>query len=150
MSWRTKHLPPLRVNLRRNGNSSRKFAKTLIMASSFLCLFVLLVAHGGGGNTGKWRGSKGAFYEGGTRVPAVISYPAQLPQGIARDQAITMADWLPTVAEPCGVTLPKVKLDGQSLMPIIRSADTPTHLWPAAAARRNPTRRASGAASGLP
>jgi arylsulfatase A len=84
-------------------------------------------AHGGGGNTGKWRGSKGSFYEGGIRVPAIISYPPQLPQGVVRDQAITAAGWLPTVAELCDVTLPKVKLDGQSLLPINRSADTPTH-----------------------
>ena len=29
--------------------------------------------------------------------------------------------------ELCGVPLPKVKLDGASLLPIIRSADVPTH-----------------------
>ena len=84
-------------------------------------------AHKGGGNTGKWRGNKGTFYEGGLRVPAIISYPAKLPKGIVRDQAITAADWLPTVAQLCDVDLPKTKLDGQSLLPIIRSAQTPTH-----------------------
>lgn len=84
-------------------------------------------AHGGGGNTGKWRGHKGTLFEGGIRVPAIISYPAALPQEVVRGQAITAADWLPTVAELCGVTLPKVKLDGQSLLPIIRSAHAPTH-----------------------
>lgn len=35
-------------------------------------------ANGGGGNTGKWRGQKSSFLEGGIRVPAVISYPAKL------------------------------------------------------------------------
>jgi arylsulfatase A-like enzyme len=84
-------------------------------------------AHGGGGNTGKWRGHKGTFYEGGLRVPAMISCPARLPKGIVRDQAITAADWLPTIAELCGVPLPEVKLDGRSLLPIIRSADAPSH-----------------------
>jgi arylsulfatase A-like enzyme len=44
-----------------------------------------------------------------------------------RDQAITAADWLPTVAELCHVPLPKARLDGRSLMPIIRSAEAPTH-----------------------
>jgi len=32
-------------------------------------------ANGGGGFTGKWRGAKAGFFEGGIRVPAIISYP---------------------------------------------------------------------------
>jgi len=84
-------------------------------------------ANGGGGNTGKWRGSKGTFFEGGIRVPAIISFPARLPRGAVRNQAITAADWYPTVLELCGVPLPKVKLDGQSLLPLIESAEAPSH-----------------------
>ena len=84
-------------------------------------------AHGGGGNTGKWRGAKGSFYEGGLRVPAIISYPKRLPKGVVRDQAITLADWLPTIAELCDARLPQVTLDGKSLLPIITSADEPSH-----------------------
>jgi len=84
-------------------------------------------ANGGGGNTGKWIGAKGSFLEGGLRVPAIISYPKALPRGAVRDQAITAADWFPTISELCGLPLPKVKLDGQSLMKIIKSADEPTH-----------------------
>jgi arylsulfatase A len=83
--------------------------------------------YGGGGNTGKWRGSKGSFYEGGIRVPAMISWPSKLPMGAVRDQAITAADWLPTIMELCDVPLPEVTLDGKSILPIIRSADAPTH-----------------------
>lgn len=84
-------------------------------------------AHGGGGNTGRWRGHKGTFFEGGLRVPAMISFPSKLPKGQVRDQAITAADFLPTVLELCDVPLPEVKLDGQSLLPIIKSAKTPSH-----------------------
>lgn len=76
-------------------------------------------ANGGGGNTGKWRGNKGTFFEGGIRVPAIISYPKQLPQGVVRDQAITACDWLPTILDLCGIPQPDQKLDGQSLLPII-------------------------------
>ena len=50
--------------------------------------------NGGGGYTGKWRGAKGSFFEGGLRVPAVISYPKELPSGVTRDQAITNMDLL--------------------------------------------------------
>jgi arylsulfatase A-like enzyme len=76
----------------------------------------------GGGNTGKWIGHKGSLLEGGIRVPAIISYPAKLPQGIVRDQAITAMDWMPTILDLCGVALPDVKLDGKSLLPVIQSA----------------------------
>jgi arylsulfatase A-like enzyme len=84
-------------------------------------------ANGGGGNTGKWRGHKGNFYEGGIRTPAIISWPKKLPSGAVRDQAVTGQDWYPTILELCKVPLPEVKLDGQSVVPIIRSAKTATH-----------------------
>ena len=76
-------------------------------------------ALGGGGNTGKWRGQKASFLEGGIRVPAIISYPAKLPKGAVRDQAITAMDWMPTILDLCGIEQPKVKLDGKSLTGII-------------------------------
>ncbi len=84
-------------------------------------------ANGGGGNTGKWRGHKGTFYEGGIRVPAVISFPKRLPSKVVRDQAITAADFYPTILELCGVPLPKCTLDGRSLLPIIKDAKAPSH-----------------------
>jgi len=75
------------------------------------------LAHGGGGNTGKWTGQKGTFLEGGIRVPAIISYPARLPQGQTRDQIVTIMDWFPTVLELCGIKQePSApKLDGRSM-----------------------------------
>jgi arylsulfatase A len=80
----------------------------------------------GGGNTGKWTGHKGTFLEGGVRVPAIVSWPAKLPEGIVRDQAVTIMDWYPSILEWCGVERPEVSLDGRSLQPIIYSAETPT------------------------
>jgi len=79
----------------------------------------------GGGSTGKWIGQKGTFLEGGVRVPAIVSYPAKLPQGEVRDQIITAMDWYPTVLELCGLQkAPEVPaFDGHSLLPIIDSAE---------------------------
>lgn len=77
-------------------------------------------AHGGGGNTGKWRGGKGTYYEGGLRVPAIISYPAKLPKGAVRNQTITAADWFPTILDLCGVQRPDLPLDGHSTLPLIK------------------------------
>ncbi len=78
-------------------------------------------ANGGGGNTGKWRGQKGSLLEGGIRVPAIISYPAKLPKGIVRNQAVTAMDWMPTILDLCGIPTPDIKLDGRSLLPVIQS-----------------------------
>jgi arylsulfatase A-like enzyme len=83
------------------------------------------MAHGGGGNTGKWIGAKGTFLEGGIRVPAIVSWPAKLPQGIVRDQIITIMDWYPSLLEWCGIKQPDVVLDGHSLQPVINSAEAP-------------------------
>ena len=78
----------------------------------------------GGGSTGKWIGQKGSFLEGGVRVPAIISYPPKLPMGEVRGQIITAMDWFPTVLDLCGVQQPSnsPKLDGHSVLPLIRSA----------------------------
>jgi arylsulfatase A-like enzyme len=84
-------------------------------------------AHGGGGNTGPWRGHKGTYFEGGLRVPAIISYPGKLPEKAVRHQAITAADWFPTVLELCGMEPPPgVTLDGKSLVPLIHDPEQPS------------------------
>ncbi|NNM31003.1 MAG: sulfatase-like hydrolase/transferase, partial [Akkermansiaceae bacterium] len=82
----------------------------------------------GGGSTGKWIGHKGNFLEGGIRVPAIISYPSALPSGAVRQQIITAMDWYPTVLELCGIAAKAdaPKLDGHSLLPVIRSTEAPS------------------------
>ena len=83
-------------------------------------------ANGGGGNTGKWRGHKGTLFEGGIRVPAIISFPGRIPEGEVRDQAVTAMDVLPTVCELCDVPLPKAKLDGKSLTAVLEDPKAPS------------------------
>ncbi len=78
---------------------------------------------GGGGNAGPYRGAKGSFFEGGIRVPSIVSMPGTIPQGEVREQLAVGCDWLPTIADFCGVSVPKVKLDGQSIKNVILSAD---------------------------
>lgn len=80
----------------------------------------------GGGNTGKWLGQKGSFLEGGIRVPAIISFPRKLPQAEERDQMITAMDWMPTILALCDVKRTDLKLDGNSLLPILASKDAKT------------------------
>jgi arylsulfatase A len=83
-------------------------------------------AHFGGGSSGPYRGAKFSVFEGGIRLPAIISWPGHLPEGQVRSQIAHACDWLPTLAELCDVPLPKANLDGRSLVPVINSADAPS------------------------
>jgi len=78
-------------------------------------------ANGGGGFTGKWRGAKAGFFEGGIRVPAIISYPGHFPENETRDQIISCMDFLPTICEITGSPLPNCTIDGHNLLPIVES-----------------------------
>ncbi|MEM7603690.1 MAG: sulfatase-like hydrolase/transferase, partial [Verrucomicrobiota bacterium] len=79
----------------------------------------------GSGNTGKWIGQKGTFFEGGIRVPAIASHPGSFPEGAVRDQPITAMDWMPTVLNLCGVERPDLAFDGHNLLPVIQK-DAPS------------------------
>lgn len=79
-------------------------------------------AHFGGGSSGPYRGAKFSLLEGGIRLPAMISWPAKLPQNESRDQLAHACDWLPTLAELANVNLPQTHLDGRSLAGILRDA----------------------------
>ncbi|QDU82796.1 Arylsulfatase [Polystyrenella longa] len=80
-------------------------------------------AFGGGGSAGPYRGAKFSLYEGGIRVPAIISWPGQLPEGAVRDQLATGCDWYPTILDLCGIPQPEHQLDGKSLTNLIRSEE---------------------------
>jgi arylsulfatase A-like enzyme len=76
---------------------------------------------GGGGTAIGKRGSKFSLFEGGIRVPAIISWPGQLPMNVTRDQFAANVDWYPTLAGYCGLALPDKKLDGRDLRKLIAS-----------------------------
>jgi arylsulfatase A-like enzyme len=82
-------------------------------------------AHFGGGSAGPYRGAKFSLFEGGIRLPAIISWPGMLPENQVRSQLAVSCDWMPTVAQLCQVPLPQRKLDGSSLVEVIRSAAAP-------------------------
>jgi len=81
---------------------------------------------GGGGNAGIYRGSKFSLFEGGIRVPAMISWPSKIPQGEARDQLAVNVDWFPTILDFCEISYDENLLDGRSLSNVIfNKAPTP-------------------------
>jgi arylsulfatase A len=81
---------------------------------------------GGGGSSGPYRGAKFSLFEGGIRVPAIISWPGSLPQNQVRGQMGVGTDWVPTVAALCNVSLPQERLDGKNLINVIRSEKAPS------------------------
>ncbi|MCX6898029.1 MAG: sulfatase-like hydrolase/transferase [Verrucomicrobia bacterium] len=83
-------------------------------------------AHFGGGSAGPYRGAKFSLFEGGIRLPAILSWPGHLPEGAVRGQVAHGCDWLPTVAELAGVKLLQPAIDGRSLVPVLKSADAPS------------------------
>ena len=63
------------------------------------------------------RGGKGQVYEGGIRVPFVVTWPARLPQGTVYDQPVSCLDLFPTAVAAAGGRVPdKVRLDGINLL----------------------------------
>jgi arylsulfatase A len=82
-------------------------------------------AEGGGGSAGVFRGAKKTMFEGGIRVPCIISCPGKIPQNQVRRQMGTAMDWLPTLAQYCGLDTGNLALDGQNLGQVI-GGDHPT------------------------
>ena len=83
-------------------------------------------AHFGGGSAGSNRGAKFSLFEGGIRLPAILSWPGRLPVGESRDQIGHACDWMPTLAELCGVPLPDKTLDGLSLAKVLADGAAPS------------------------
>ncbi len=81
--------------------------------------------HFGGGNSGPYRGAKGCLFEGGLRVPAIVSWPGVIPEDVVRESLGTGCDWFPTLVDLCGLPQPQHHLDGKSLRRVIQD-DAPS------------------------
>jgi arylsulfatase A-like enzyme len=80
------------------------------------------------------RGHKGLLFEGGVRVPFVMSFPGRLPTGVRFDHPVSSLDLFPTAAALAGASTAQSKpLDGIDLMPYLtghnRSAPHETLYW---------------------
>ena len=72
------------------------------------------------GNTAGLREGKGTSYEGGQRVPCIMQWPGHIPAGTVTNKVASSIDVLPTVAAICGAKLPKRKIDGISILPLLK------------------------------
>ncbi|MFA6564233.1 MAG: sulfatase [Verrucomicrobiia bacterium] len=73
------------------------------------------------GSTGPLREGKGTEWEGGTRVPCIMRWPGTLAAGKSSDSMLMTIDLLPTIAKLIGAQLPKHKIDGLDVWPVIAS-----------------------------
>jgi arylsulfatase A-like enzyme len=66
------------------------------------------------------RGAKGQVYEGGIRVPFLVSWPARLTGGRSYDQPVSSLDIFPTATAAAEADVPAgVTLDGVNLLPCL-------------------------------
>jgi len=79
----------------------------------------------GGGSAGIYRGSKFSLFEGGIRVPALISYPKKLPKNQTVDVACIEMDWFATLAALTQTPITET-IDGQNLLPLIENPKLPS------------------------
>jgi arylsulfatase len=81
------------------------------------------LSYGGhSGSSGIYREGKGTNWEGGHRVPAIVSYPKSIKSPKIIDQPAMGIDWLPTIAEWTKAKMPELKIDGKSLVPLMTNA----------------------------
>jgi len=67
------------------------------------------------------RNGKASVYEGGLRVPCIVSWPGVTKPGSTSDAIIDSTDWFPTILEMAGLPVPEaVKPDGISIVPAIK------------------------------
>lgn len=71
------------------------------------------------GSAGHLRGSKATTYEGGSRVPAMIRWPAAISPNQVTDQLAAMPDIYRTMLVVGGAELPDHTIDGFDLMPFL-------------------------------
>ena len=83
----------------------------------------------GPGSAGPLRGRKRDIYEGGHRVPGIVSFPAVMKgdKAMTSWETVVTMDFLPTIMEVLGVDRPPKQqawpLDGRSILPLIQDPD---------------------------
>jgi arylsulfatase len=72
------------------------------------------------GSAGGLREGKGASFEGGQREPCIMKWPGQIAPGSVCNKLASTIDLLPTFAEITNSPLPAKKIDGISILPLLK------------------------------
>lgn len=71
------------------------------------------------GSASPFREGKLTTFEGGVRTPCIMRWPNQIPAGRTCDEPVASIDLLPTLAKLAGAPLPKQRIDGLDVWPIL-------------------------------
>ena len=71
------------------------------------------------GSAGPLREGKGTCWDGGTRVPCLMRWPGKVPADTVCKEPLMTIDVLPTLAKLTGAELPKQKIDGLDIWPVL-------------------------------
>jgi len=72
------------------------------------------------GSTGGLREGKGTSFEGGQKVPCIIKWPENVQEGVICNNMASTIDILPTLAEITSTQLPDHKIDGVSILSLLK------------------------------
>lgn len=77
------------------------------------------------GSAGPLRGRKRDIWEGGHRVPTMVSYPAAVKSNMVSWTTVNTVDFLPTMLDVLGQQRPAAQrdwtLDGTSILPLLKT-----------------------------
>lgn len=71
------------------------------------------------GSAGGFREGKGTSFEGGQRVPCIMKWPGHISEGTVCNKLVSTIDILPTLATITHSNLPKKKIDGVNILPLL-------------------------------
>jgi arylsulfatase A len=81
-------------------------------------------------NGQKFKGGKGQTTDAGTRVPLIVSWPGVIDQGQVCRDLIDFSDFLPTICEAAGATVPEaLNIDGRSFLPQLKGRKGNPREW---------------------
>ena len=73
------------------------------------------------GSAGGLREAKATTFDGGNRIPCIMYWKGKIKAGSTCNNLTSNIDLFPTFAELTGAPLPKTKIDGVSLVPLLES-----------------------------
>lgn len=80
-----------------------------------------------GGSAGSFKGHKYSLFEGGIRVPAIVSWPGKIPAGQVIREPVAAMDLFPTILRAAGGAPERYRLDGLDITDVLTADGSSPH-----------------------